>query len=74
MTVDTDMDELPPAFPGHASLPSLRVGALKRFRDRGIQTQATVSPVLPFWEVRDVMVDVLGKNRVLVSCEGFNAV
>ena len=26
------------------------------------------------WEVRDVMVGVLGSDRVLVSCEGFNAV
>ena len=26
------------------------------------------------WEVRDAMVEVLGSERVLVSCEGFNAV
>jgi hypothetical protein len=26
------------------------------------------------WEIRDVMVGVLGLERVLVSCEGFNAV
>jgi DNA repair photolyase len=26
------------------------------------------------WEVRDAMVSVLGRDRVLVSCEGFNAV
>jgi DNA repair photolyase len=26
------------------------------------------------WEVRDVMIRVLGNDRVLVSCEGFNAV
>jgi hypothetical protein len=26
------------------------------------------------WEIRDVMIEVLGQDRVLVSCEGFNAV
>jgi DNA repair photolyase len=26
------------------------------------------------WEVRDLLAEVLGENRVLVSCEGFNAV
>jgi hypothetical protein len=26
------------------------------------------------WEVREVMVNVLGPDRVLVSCDGFNAV
>jgi hypothetical protein len=26
------------------------------------------------WEVRDLMTNVLGPDRVLVSCEGFNAI
>ncbi len=131
ITVETDRDELPPAFPRHASPPLRRIETLARFRCRGIPTQATVSPLLPLsnpiafarrldsacdrvildhyligdgsknglrtkrtgfaellaaagfgewngleklWEVRDVMVGVLGSERVLVSCEGFNAV
>jgi DNA repair photolyase len=131
ITVETDMDELPPGFPPHASLPSRRLETLKHFRDRGIRTQATVSPLLPLadpigfarrlevacdrvildhyligdgsknglrtkrtgfgemlmaagfaeWtrleklsEVKEIMVNFLGPERVLVSCEGFNAV
>jgi DNA repair photolyase len=131
ITVETDMDELPPSFPRHASLPSRRLETLALFRRTGILTQATVSPLLPLadpvgfarrlaeacdriildhyligdgsknglrtkrtgfgelleaagyaewttleklWEIRDVMVNVLGEDRVLVSCEGFNAV
>jgi hypothetical protein len=130
-SIETDMDELPPGFPRHASLPSRRLETLSLFRSRGIKAQATVSPLLPladpigfvrrldlacdrvildhyligdgskngsrtkrtgfvellvaagyaewtrlekFWEVRDVMVGVLGETRVLVSCEGFNTV
>jgi DNA repair photolyase len=131
ITVETDMDVLPPGFPPHASLPSRRIHTLERFRARGISTQATVSPLLPLadpiafarrldvacdrviidhfligdgskhglrtkrtgfvellveagyaewtrleklWQVRDAMATVLGAERVLVSCEGFNAV
>jgi DNA repair photolyase len=131
ITIETDMDELPPGFPRHASLPSRRIATLELFHRRGIPTQATVSPLLPLidpgafarrldgacdrvildhyligdgsknglrtkrtgfaellaaagfaewnrieklWEVRDAMVGVLGSDRILVSCEGFNAV
>ncbi len=131
ITVETDMDELPPGFPPHASLPSRRIETLELFRRRGVPTQATVSPLLPLadpgefahrlerscdrvivdhylvgdgsknglrtkrtgfgamleaggfgewtrieklWEVRDRMIEVLGAERVLVSCDGFNAV
>jgi DNA repair photolyase len=131
VTVETDMDELPPGFPRHASVPSRRLETLVLFRRRGIPTQATISPLLPLsdpinfarrlglacdrvildhyligdgsknglrtkrtgfgqllvtagyaewtrleklWEIRDVMIEVLGQDRVLVSCEGFNAV
>jgi DNA repair photolyase len=131
ITVETDLDELPPEFPRHASPPSRRIETLARFHRRGIPTQATVSPLLPLsdpiafagrldaacervildhyligdgsknglrtkrtgfaellaaagfgewnrldklWEVRDAMVKVLGSERVLVSCEGFNDV
>ena len=131
ITVETDMDELPPGFPRHASLPSRRLETLELFHRRGIPTQATVSPLLPLsdpaafarrlgsvcdrvildhyligdgsknglrtkrtgfaealeragyaewtrleklWEVREVMTEILGHGRILVSCDGFNAI
>ncbi|HKI19444.1 MAG TPA: radical SAM protein [Isosphaeraceae bacterium] len=131
ITVETDRDELPAGFARPASLPSQRLETLKRFRGRGISTQATVSPLMPLanpeafavrldqvcdrvildhfligdgsknglrtkrtgfidlldaagfgewarleklWEIRNVMTAILGEARVLVSCEGFNAV
>jgi DNA repair photolyase len=130
LTVETDMERIP-GFPPHASLPSQRLKTLKKFRDLGILTQATISPLLPLanpetfahqldvacdrvivdhyligdgspsgwrtrrttfparleqagwgvwntlaklWEIQDVLARVLGKERVLVGCEGFNAV
>jgi DNA repair photolyase len=130
LTVETDMEQLP-GFPPHASPPARRLETLRVFRERGIRTQAAVSPLLPLadpekfacrldracdrvivdhyligdgsknglrtrrtnfdqrleqagftewtrleklWEVRDLMSGVLGADRVLVSCAGFNAV
>jgi DNA repair photolyase len=46
LTVETDMERLP-GFPNHSSSPARRIAALKTFRDRGVPTQATVSPLLP---------------------------
>jgi DNA repair photolyase len=46
ITVETDMDAVP-GFPPHASQPAKRLETLKRFRDAGIATQATVSPLMP---------------------------
>jgi len=130
LTVETDMDAVP-GFPPHASPPARRLETLRRFRDRGILTQATVSPLLPLanpqafagqldaacdrviidhyligdgspngwrtkrtsfaerleqagfgawnelaklWEIRDLFAAVLGETRVLIGCNGFNAV
>jgi DNA repair photolyase len=130
LTVETDMDPVP-GFPPHASPPARRLETLRRFRARGIRTQATVSPLLPvanpmafacqldkacdrvildhyligdgspngwrtkktifanqlehagfgawnelrkLWEIRDVFAGLLGEGRVLIGCEGFNAV
>jgi DNA repair photolyase len=130
LTVETDMDPVP-GFPPHASAPARRLEILERFRRRGIRTQATLSPLMPFadaagfarrldvacdrvvldhyligdgspngwrtrrttfarrlsdagfdawnsldklWEVRDLLAGVLGRQRVLVGCDGFNAV
>jgi hypothetical protein len=129
ITCETDMDPVP-GFPPHASRPAKRLEALKRFREAGVPTQATISPLMPLanpetfardldaacdrviidhyllgdgshgartkrtnflqlleqagfgewarieklWEVRDLLVGVLGAERVLVSAEGFNAV
>ena len=36
-----------PGFPPHACAPAHRLETLNKFRDRGILTQATVSPLLP---------------------------
>ena len=36
-----------PGFPPHASSPARRLEGSRRFRGRGILTQATVSPLLP---------------------------
>jgi DNA repair photolyase len=46
ITVETDMDPVP-GFPSHASPPARRVETLKRFREAGVPTQATVSPLMP---------------------------
>jgi DNA repair photolyase len=46
VTVETDMDPIP-GFPPHASPPAARLDVLKTFRHAGIQTQATLSPLLP---------------------------
>jgi DNA repair photolyase len=130
LTVETDKDSLP-GFPPHASPPARRLETLRRFRARGVLTQAAVSPLLPLanpqafarqldaacdrvvidhyligdgspngwrtrrtrfaerleeagfgewnalaklWEIRDVLAATMGAGRVLVGCEGFNAV
>jgi DNA repair photolyase len=46
ITCETDMDPVP-GFPPHASRPAKRLETLKHFRDAGVQTQATVSPLMP---------------------------
>jgi DNA repair photolyase len=129
ITCETDMDPVP-GFPPHASRPAKRLETLKRFREAGVPTQATISPLMPLenpetfavaldaacdrviidhyllgdgshgartrrtnfielleqagfgewariekmWEVRDLLMQVLGVGRILVSAEGFNAV
>jgi len=130
LTVETDMERIP-GLPPHASSPKRRLETLRMFRDRGVCTQATLSPLLPLadptgfaqqldvacsrviidhyligdgspngwrtkrtalperleaagfgqWnqlerlaEIRDLMATVLGEERVLVGCKGFNTV
>jgi DNA repair photolyase len=129
LTVETDMDPVP-GFPRHASPPAERLDTVELFRNAGVWTQATLSPLMPLadpqafarrldaacervivdhyllgdgsgglrtkrtsfiqrleeagyaewtkldklWEVRDFLAGVLGAERVLISCEGFNAV
>lgn len=46
LTVETDMVRIP-GFPNHATPPAKRIATLQTFRDRGVATQATVSPLLP---------------------------
>lgn len=46
LTVETDRERIP-GFPSHASSPHKRIAALRAFRERGVLTQAAVSPLLP---------------------------
>lgn len=46
ITVETDIERLP-GFPPHACSPARRIETLGRLRERGILTQAAVSPLLP---------------------------
>jgi len=50
ITVETDQEILP-GFPKHASSPAARIAVLGEFREAGIPTQATVSPLLPLANV-----------------------
>lgn len=46
ITVETDMEQIS-GFPPHASSPAKRLAVLKEFREMGVLTQATISPLLP---------------------------
>jgi len=46
ITCETDMERVP-GFPPHASSPRERLEVLKAFREAGVQTQATLSPLMP---------------------------
>ena len=46
ITCETDMEYVP-GFPPHPSRPAKRIETLKRFREARIQTQATISPLMP---------------------------
>ncbi len=46
VTVETDCDRIP-GFPNHATPPGKRIATLRVFREAGVLTQATVSPLLP---------------------------
>jgi DNA repair photolyase len=46
MTVETDLERVR-GLPNHATPIRKRIATLQRFRDRGVPTQATVSPLLP---------------------------
>lgn len=46
MTVETDLERVP-GLPNHATPIRKRMATLRRFHDRGVPTQAVVSPLLP---------------------------
>jgi DNA repair photolyase len=46
ITVETDMERIP-GLPPHATSPAKRIDTLRLFRNAGVKTQATVSPLLP---------------------------
>lgn len=50
ITVETDREAIP-GFPPHASSPADRVSTLRQFRQAGVPTQATVSPMLPVEDI-----------------------
>lgn len=52
ITVETDLEVLPAAFPRHAYSPASRIDALAQLRAAGLPTVATVSPLLPLADVR----------------------
>jgi len=51
VTVETDMAHVP-GFPPQAASPTARLAVLRRFREAGVQTQATISPLLPLADPR----------------------
>jgi DNA repair photolyase len=67
VTVETDMERVP-GLPPHATSPKRRIGTLRAFKDRGVQTQATVSPLLPLADAERFARD-LGEacDRVIVD-------
>jgi len=48
MTIETDREDVKQIFAPYAPGISLRLKALKKVHDAGIETQASISPVLPF--------------------------
>lgn len=67
LTIETDQENLP-GFPPHASSPAERVATLGRFREAGVPTQATASPLLPLANVTQ-FARTLGEvaNRVILD-------
>lgn len=59
-------------FPdGSGGLRTKRTDFVQRLEQAGFSEWTTLDKL---WEVRDFLAAVLGADRVLVSCEGFNAV
>jgi len=57
ITVETDLDKIE-GFPPHAYLPGVRIAALRRFRDAGVRTRVTVSPLLPIRDLDQFAADL----------------
>jgi DNA repair photolyase len=67
ITIETDMDPVP-GFPGHASPPARRLEVLQSFRERGVKTQAAVSPLLPLADAQSFARDLdRACDRVIVD-------
>jgi hypothetical protein len=52
ITVETDMETLPPSFPRHMYSPKARIAALGEVRAAGITSVGVVSPLLPLNDTR----------------------
>lgn len=67
LTVETDRERIP-GFPSHASSPHKRIAALRAFRERGVLTQAAVSPLLPLDDPEQFARDLNEAcNRVIID-------
>jgi len=53
ISVETDRESFGPGFPPHAYPVAARIGALRRFRERGVATVAVVSPLWPIADVEE---------------------
>ena len=67
ITVETDMDRIP-GFPPHPSRPAQRIETLKRFREAEVQTQATISPLMPLTDPEQFALALnTACNRVIID-------
>jgi len=64
ISVETDRESFGPGFPGHAYPIGERIAALRRLRERGVETVAVVSPLWP-------IADVEGFARRLEQSAGY---
>jgi DNA repair photolyase len=68
ITVETDMDNLPPGFPRHMYAPRERLAALARLREAGVSAVGVVSPLFPVCDVRGFARDLdRSCNRVILD-------
>jgi DNA repair photolyase len=67
ITVESDMESIP-GFPPVPSSPKERIQILKKFKESGVNTQATVSPIMPIKDL-GIFVEQLGDaaDRIILD-------